>query len=181
MNIFRIRDIEFEIEETAILGTVNTNGSLTWALDVNTKRKSTPELNWVGPLISCKGLVHPAIADRKLAKLEWQDVRAYYNDDWHGDIYIYDADEYHECHITLTRIARTVFALQWKGLCDVNAGEGYGKRVPFYIETHMEFIGIASEIENESDARETLAKYCDDTNFKWVTLESGFVFYPIVF
>jgi len=179
VSLFQIKDALFEIEQAAVVGILNKDGSFAWAMDVETKRIQSPLLGVAGPKISITTIPHPKGVNRDLSRVEWRNVRAYYDDNWHGDFYVYDAEEYYECEISLARASWNFYALKWSGLCDVNWNEEYGKRVPFKIETTAAFNGILCNIDNEEKARDALANRCNDHMFAWIELQSGeHIFFP---
>lgn len=166
--VFRIKDLTFEIEAAACTAILGGDGVLDWAIDIDAAHSSGTALGSVAPKIGFSRLWHPDGASRTLKKLRWSGVSAYENDDWIGDICVFDEEMFYDSEIQMKRVSSDLFELSWEGVCDVKGGDAYGLHVPFAIQTPLKFGGVISYITQEDAARRALSRYCDEEMFAWM-------------
>ncbi len=175
--MYKIQNDEFELDSSGIVGILDDEEELFWAIDVYGKGRFIGEDNFIEPKLSFTRLPHPHGTDRSLNKIHFPIAEAYDKviDDWIGDFYIYDG-HFFRSEISLTRLSISKFNIHWKGEVDISyetlpGGEEF---IPFEINLDIPFNGILCAYTNEKESRELLEDICDVSEFYWIGEENDY-------
>jgi hypothetical protein len=174
--MFKIEDVEFEIEESGIVGLIDDwDEALFWAVDVNAKSHEYKDLGYYSPKISFTKLPHVKKSNKKLDKLIWESAEAYdtEEDDWIGDLYLFDG-HFFRSRLELVRNSFDSFNVEWIGEVDISY-ETSEKRdfIPFHIKAIVPFHGFLSDYDNERETKSILKKFCDLKGYTWFNKEDN--------
>ncbi|MCG8529928.1 MAG: hypothetical protein MI749_04610 [Desulfovibrionales bacterium] len=179
--MFKIDGHEYQIETTGVVGILDDEDGLFWAIDIYGKGQFIDEDNYIEPKLSFIKLPHAESTDRSLAQIHFKNAEAYDEniDDWIGDFYIYDA-HFFKSEITLTRVSKSNFHISWKGEVDISYETSTNPQfIPFEIDLEIPFYGILCRYTDENDSKELLQDICDVSEFVWI--EDGNEYFDCAF
>lgn len=175
--MFKIEDVEFEIEVSGIVGKVDDmDDSLFWAIDINAKSTKYKDLGLYAPMISFIKLPHAEESKKELDRLVWESAEAYdtVEDDWIGDLYLFDG-HFFKSRLELIRNSFDSFKVEWTGEVDLSLQTSETRHfVPFEVNAIVPFHGFLSDYDNEEETKSILDEFCDLEGYTWLNKDNHF-------
>lgn len=174
MGELRIADLAFRVTRCELVAFVDEDEDrLSWGVEVEAEPREVLGDRW-RPRAACDVAFHVVAPGRP-----WRDVLPRRvavpeppDDEPAAQLYVFEHEPIRGSVVDVRRSGERL-GVVWSGRCDVHFDERYGADLPFAVSSPVSGCVVLNGRAPEAEGRRRLARYLDDTWFRYVVDDGG--------